>query len=73
VHFVAAYDLALELISQADAQIDAKPLRAFIADYQTRSALKPGEFSAILIMLPPEVPVMHLLCTSGSDGCPICS
>ena len=45
------YDLALELISHVDAQIDAEPLRAFIAAYQTVSALKLGELWAIPIML----------------------
>ena len=33
------YDLALELISHVDAQMDAEPLRAFIAAYHTVSAL----------------------------------
>ena len=45
------YDLVLELISHVDAQIDAEPLRAFIAAYQTESALKLGELWAIPIML----------------------
>ena len=45
------YDLALELISHVDAQIDAEPLRAFIAAYQTVSSLKLGELWAIPIML----------------------
>jgi len=45
------YDLALELISHVDAQIDAEPLRAFVAAYQTVSALKLGELWAIPIML----------------------
>jgi len=45
------YDLALELISHVDAQMDAEPLRAFIAAYQTVSALKLGELWAIPIML----------------------
>ena len=45
------YDLVLELISHVDAQIDAEPLRAFIAAYQTVSALKLGELWAIPIML----------------------
>jgi len=45
------YDLALEFISHVDAQIDAEPLRAFIAAYQTVSALKLGELWAIPIML----------------------
>src|SRR5579859_2400004 len=45
------YDLVLELISHVDAQIDADPLRAFIAAYQTVSPLKLGELWAIPIML----------------------
>ena len=45
------YDLVLELISHVDAQIDAEPLRAFIAGYQTVSALNLGELWAVPIML----------------------
>ena len=45
------YDLVLELIAHADAQIDAGPLRAFIAAYQTVVSLKLGELWAIPIML----------------------
>jgi cyclic beta-1,2-glucan synthetase len=45
------YGLVLELISHVDAQIDAEPLRAFIAAYQTVSTLKLGELWAIPIML----------------------
>jgi cellobiose phosphorylase len=45
------YDLVLELISHVDAQIDAEPLRAFVAAYQTASVLKLGELWAIPIML----------------------
>ncbi len=45
------YDLVLELISHVDAQIDAEPLRAFVAAYQTVSVLKLGELWAIPIML----------------------
>jgi len=45
------YDIVLELISHVDAQIDAGPLRAFIAAYQTASPLKLGELWAIPIML----------------------
>ncbi|MBE0546043.1 MAG: cyclic beta 1-2 glucan synthetase [Verrucomicrobia bacterium] len=45
------YDLVLELISHVDAQIDAEPLRAFIAAYQTESTLKLGELWAVPIML----------------------
>ncbi len=36
------YDLVLELISHVDAQMDAEPLRAFVAAYQTVSPLKAG-------------------------------
>ncbi len=45
------YDIVLELISHVDAQIDAGPLSAFIAAYQTASSLKLGELWAIPIML----------------------
>jgi cyclic beta-1,2-glucan synthetase len=45
------YDIVLELISHVDAQIDAGPLSAFIAAYQTVQALKLGELWAIPIML----------------------
>jgi cellobiose phosphorylase len=45
------YDIVLELISHVDAQIDAEPLKAFIASYQTVSSLKLGELWAIPIML----------------------
>jgi cellobiose phosphorylase len=45
------YDIVLELISHVDAQLDAEPLRAFIAAYQTVSTLKLGELWAIPIML----------------------
>src|ERR1035437_8035720 len=36
------YDIVLELISHVDAQIDAEPLSAFIAAYQTVGSLKLG-------------------------------
>ncbi|MDB6065411.1 MAG: Cellobiose phosphorylase, partial [Pedosphaera sp.] len=45
------YDLMLELISHVDAQVDAAPLRTFIAAYQTVSLLKLGELWAVPIML----------------------
>lgn len=45
------YDIVLELISHVDAQIDAGPLSAFVAAYQTVSTLKLGELWAIPIML----------------------
>ncbi len=45
------YDMALELITHTDAQIDAPPLNAFVAAYQTVSPLKLGELWAIPIML----------------------
>jgi cellobiose phosphorylase len=45
------YDIVLELISHVDAQIDAEPLSAFVAAYQTESSLKLGELWAIPIML----------------------
>jgi cellobiose phosphorylase len=49
--FPRVYDIALELISHVDAQIDEGPLRAFIASYQTTESLKLGELWAIPIML----------------------
>jgi len=45
------YDIVLELISHVDAQIDAEPLTAFVAAYQTVHSLKLGELWAIPIML----------------------
>ena len=45
------YDIVLELIAHVDAQIDAGPLNAFIAAYQTVHSLKLGELWAIPIML----------------------
>jgi cellobiose phosphorylase len=45
------YDLGLELITHVDAQVDSGPLGAFIAAYQTVTALKLGELWAIPIML----------------------
>ncbi len=45
------YDLAFELISHVDAQIDEQPLRDFIAAYQTVTSLNLGELWAIPIML----------------------
>jgi cellobiose phosphorylase len=45
------YDIVLELISHVDAQIDAGPLSAFIAAYQSAGSLKLGELWAIPIML----------------------
>ncbi|MDP1580876.1 MAG: glucoamylase family protein, partial [Candidatus Didemnitutus sp.] len=45
------YDIVLELISHVDAQIDAEPLRAFVAAYQSVTPLKLGELWAIPIML----------------------
>src|ERR1039457_6312046 len=45
------YDIVLELIAHVDAQIDAGPLTAFVAAYQTVASLKLGELWAIPIML----------------------
>ena len=45
------YDIVLELITHVDAQVDAEPLRAFIAAYQSISPLKLGELWAVPIML----------------------
>jgi len=36
------YDLELELISHVDAQVDAEPMRDFVAGYQTVAPLKLG-------------------------------
>ncbi len=45
------YEIVTELISHLDAQVDAEPLSAFIAAYQTVEPLKLGELWAIPIML----------------------
>lgn len=45
------YDIVLELISHVDAQIDAGPLRAFVASYQSEVSLALGELWAVPIML----------------------
>ncbi len=45
------YDVGLELISHADAQLEGGSLGAFVAAYQTVSPLKLGELWAIPIML----------------------
>jgi cyclic beta-1,2-glucan synthetase len=45
------YDIVLELIAHVDAQVDAAPLNAFIAAYQTGHSLKLGELWAVPIML----------------------
>lgn len=45
------YALVLELIAHVDAQIDAGPLSAFVATYQSTAPLKLGELWAIPIML----------------------
>ncbi len=45
------YDIGLELISHVDAQVDAGPLRSFVAAYQSVTPLKLGELWAIPIML----------------------
>ena len=45
------YDLVLELIAHVDAQIDAEPLQAFVAAYQSVTSLKLGELWALPIML----------------------
>lgn len=45
------YDIGLEMISHVDAQIDAEPLRGFIAAYQAVTSLRIGELWAIQIML----------------------
>jgi cellobiose phosphorylase len=45
------YDIVLEYISHVDAQIDAVPLRAFVAAYKEIECLQLGELWAIPIML----------------------
>ena len=45
------YDIVLELISHVDAQVEAEPLRAFVAAYQGVHSLKLGELWAIPIMV----------------------
>jgi len=45
------YDIALELISHTDAEIDSELLHAFFEAYQKESTLKLGELWAIPIML----------------------
>jgi cellobiose phosphorylase len=45
------YDIVLELITHVDAQIDAEPLHAFVAAYQSVAPLKLGELWAVPIML----------------------
>jgi len=45
------YDIVLELVAHVDAQVDASPLQAFVAAYQTGASLKLGELWAIPIML----------------------
>jgi len=45
------YDIVLEMIAHVDAQVDAEPLREFVAAYQTVCSLKLGELWAVPIML----------------------
>ncbi len=45
------YDIVLELITHVDAQVDAEPLREFVAAYQSVCPLKLGELWAVPIML----------------------
>ncbi len=45
------YDLALELVSHTDGQVDAENLSVFIASYQSVTPLRIGELWAIPIML----------------------
>jgi hypothetical protein len=49
--FPRVYDIVLELIAYVDAQIEAEPLTAFVAAYQSVTSLKLGELWAIPIML----------------------
>ncbi|MEP7151996.1 MAG: glucoamylase family protein, partial [Nitrospira sp.] len=45
------YDIALEIISHGDGRVDPESLSAFVAAYQTVTALKLGELWAIPIMI----------------------
>jgi cellobiose phosphorylase len=45
------YDIALELISHVDGQLDAQSLSAFVGSYQSVTSLRLGELWAIPIML----------------------
>src|SRR4029453_12200917 len=45
------YDIALELISHVDGQVDSENLRAFIGAYQSKVTLTLGELWAVPIML----------------------
>jgi len=45
------YDLVLELIAHVDAQVEAGPLREFIAAYQAVTPMRLGELWAVPIML----------------------
>ena len=45
------YDIALEMISHGDGQVDSKALSLFVAAYQTVTVLTLGELWAIPIML----------------------
>src|SRR5436190_2846715 len=45
------YDIALELISHVDGQVDSENLRAFIGAYQSKVSLTLGELWAVPIML----------------------
>ncbi|MCE3225124.1 MAG: cellobiose phosphorylase, partial [Nitrospira sp.] len=45
------YDIALEIISHGDGRVDPESLSAFLAAYQTVTALKLGELWAIPIMI----------------------
>ncbi len=49
--FPRVYDLVLEFIAHVDAQLDAVPLSAYIAAYQSKVPLKLGELWAVPIML----------------------
>jgi cellobiose phosphorylase len=49
--FPRVYDIVLEFICHMDGQVDAGPLTAFVAAYQTVAPLKLGELWAIPIML----------------------
>lgn len=49
--FPRVYDIAMELITHADAMLDAENLRRFVAAYQATSPLLLGELWAIPIML----------------------
>ncbi|MEP7239011.1 MAG: hypothetical protein ABI685_14125 [Ferruginibacter sp.] len=50
-NYLPVYDMAVEVISHSDGQINLTNLTSFITAYQTYTALKIGELWALPIML----------------------